>query len=70
MVYKIHLLLIKNNCCFTCAFLQMKNGIANDHKQSATAKLVTIATSGEAAKIAVPNPGNKALERSSKYFYI
>ncbi|KAG5895381.1 hypothetical protein JTB14_029604 [Gonioctena quinquepunctata] len=45
---------------------QAKNGIVFDKKQpSPTAKLSALAKSGEAGKIAVPNPGGRAAERSN-----
>lgn len=49
-------------------FFQIKNGISNE--QSTSAKLVAIATSGEAGKVAVPNPGSKAMDRSSEYLLL
>lgn len=44
----------------------MKNGIVNEQKQSPTAKLTALVTSGEAGKVAVPNPGSRAVEKSSE----
>lgn len=55
---------------FNVPVFQAKNGIVNEQKQPATAKLAALATSGEAGKVAVPNPGSKAVDRSSEYLYL
>lgn len=47
---------------------QAKNGTAFDiRKPSTTAKLASLATAGEAGKVAVPNPGSRAAERSTAH---
>lgn len=47
--------------------MQAKNGTGFEKKPSITpsSRLSSIAVSGEAGKIAVPNPGARAAERSS-----
>ncbi|EFA12997.1 transcription elongation factor B polypeptide 3 [Tribolium castaneum] len=46
---------------------QAKNGTAFDVRKTASAKLSSLATAGEAGKVSVPNPGSRAVERPSAH---